>query len=155
MCRNDASSFCINKAPTFPSQGFVMSKRICIFRHWNLTIWQSYIIVLTIPTKSFFSRKERYFLSKWMKLLHKTSVTLMKKNKENSQLKCISLKLRVLIYIEGVFELLTHPLSLYIRSLRIENYIRKYDFLFANFMTIPANIHWVTSIIFKLNPEVF
>lgn len=25
--------FCINKAPTFPSQGFVMSKRICIFRH--------------------------------------------------------------------------------------------------------------------------
>ncbi|WP_218049356.1 hypothetical protein, partial [Bacteroides acidifaciens] len=32
------------------------------------------------------------------------------KNKENSQLKCISLKLRVLIYIEGVFELLTHPL---------------------------------------------
>ncbi|WP_209306706.1 hypothetical protein, partial [Bacteroides acidifaciens] len=31
------------------------------------------------------------------------------KNKENSQLKCISLKLRVLIYIEGVFELLTHP----------------------------------------------
>ena len=30
------------------------------------------------------------------------------KNKENSQLKCIS-KLRVLIYIEGVFELLTHP----------------------------------------------
>ncbi|WP_209306701.1 hypothetical protein, partial [Bacteroides acidifaciens] len=34
------------------------------------------------------------------------------KNKENSQLKCISLKLRVLIYIEGVFELLTHPLSL-------------------------------------------
>lgn len=33
VCRNDASSFCINKAPTFPSQGFVMSKRICIFRH--------------------------------------------------------------------------------------------------------------------------
>ena len=31
------------------------------------------------------------------------------KNKENSQLKCISLKLRVLIYIEGVFELLTPP----------------------------------------------
>ena len=29
--------------------------------------------------------------------------------KENSQLKCISLKLRVLIYIEGVFLLLTHP----------------------------------------------
>ena len=63
------------------------------------------------------------------------------KNKENSQLKCISLKLRVLIYIEGVFELLTHPLSLYIRSLRIENYIRKHDFLFANFMTISANVH--------------
>ena len=32
-------------------------------------------------------------------------------------------------------------LSLYIRSLRIENYIRKHDFLFANFMTISANIH--------------
>ena len=32
-------------------------------------------------------------------------------------------------------------LSLYIRSLRIENYIRKHDFLFANFMTISANVH--------------
>ena len=35
-------------------------------------------------------------------------------------------------------------LSLYIRSLRIENYIRKHDFLFANFMTISANVHWAT-----------
>lgn len=32
-------------------------------------------------------------------------------------------------------------LSLYIRNLRIENYIRKHDFLFANFMTISANVH--------------
>ena len=38
------------------------------------------------------------------------------KNKENSQLKCISLKLRVLIYIEGVVELLTHPLFSSIKS---------------------------------------
>ena len=30
------------------------------------------------------------------------------KTKKNSQFKCISLKLRVLIYIEGVFELLIH-----------------------------------------------
>ena len=33
VCQNDASSFFINKTPTFTSQGFVMSKRICIFRH--------------------------------------------------------------------------------------------------------------------------
>ena len=32
-------------------------------------------------------------------------------------------------------------LSLYIRNLRIENYIRKHDFLFVNFMTISANVH--------------
>lgn len=32
------------------------------------------------------------------------------KTKKNSQFKCISLKLRVLIYIEGVFELLIHLL---------------------------------------------
>ena len=32
-------------------------------------------------------------------------------------------------------------LNLYIRSLRIENYIRNHDFLFANFMTISANVH--------------
>ena len=28
-----------------------------------------------------------------------------------------------------------------ILSLRIENYIRKHDFLFANFMAISANVH--------------
>ena len=44
-------------------------------------------------------------------------------------------------------------LSLYIRSLRIENYIRKHDFLFANFMTISANVHWVTLIIFMSAPN--
>ena len=33
VCQNDASSFFINKTPTFTSQGFVVSKRICIFRH--------------------------------------------------------------------------------------------------------------------------
>ena len=31
--QNDASSFFTNKAPTFTSQGFVMSKRFCTFRH--------------------------------------------------------------------------------------------------------------------------
>ena len=33
VCQNDASSFFTNKAPTFTSQGFVMSKRFCTFRH--------------------------------------------------------------------------------------------------------------------------
>ena len=41
VCQNDASSFFTNKAPTFTSQGFVMSKRFCTFRHWKALLCQT------------------------------------------------------------------------------------------------------------------
>ena len=54
--------------------------------------------------------------------------------KENSQLKCISLKLRVLIYIKGVFVLLTHLLSEYFdKTRRIVRWLQpfaEFDLLF-------------------------
>ena len=72
--------------------------------------------------------------------------------KENSQLKCISLKLRVLIYIEGVFLLLTHPhLTMLLIDIKIlQNHAEKNHWILN---TLPNGVtHLTMSLIDVINP---
>ena len=57
--------FFMRKAQTFSSPGFVITQSFSIFRH-KFSLWQSYIFVLTFPTKQFF------FLKELMKILRRT-----------------------------------------------------------------------------------
>ena len=57
--------FFINEAPTFPSQGFVISKIFCIF-DVILKLWQRYTLFLTYPTKQSFFRSESTKISRKM-----------------------------------------------------------------------------------------
>ena len=52
-----AQPFFMRKAQPFSSPGFVITQSFVIFRH-KFSSWQSYIFVLTFPTKPFFFHKE-------------------------------------------------------------------------------------------------